>query len=186
MDNKQLRLEIVRMILETGSELHKSNPLPIADNYYKWISKESENSPKKSKTISKQDLADKKESNQITTAFVEQYSSNIQMLSQQKGSLLRDKVRLETVVGKNAFFDQVGSVTATVRTSRHSDTPQVDTPHSRRRVSLVDYEFADLIDDLDKVQKCWLWMMLSFQLQLVLRLLVLLVVLLLLYLQVKL
>jgi hypothetical protein len=87
-------------------------------------------------------------SNQITTAFVEQYSSNIQMLSQQKGSLLRDKVRLETVVGKNAFFDQVGSVTATVRTSRHSDTPQVDTPHSRRRVSLVDYEFADLIDDL--------------------------------------
>lgn len=91
-------------------------------------------------------------STQITTAFVEQYSSNIQMLSQQKGSLLRDKVRLETVVGKNAFFDQVGSVTATVRTTRHSNTPQVDTPHSRRRVSLVDYEFADLIDDLDKVR----------------------------------
>ena len=91
-------------------------------------------------------------STQITTAFVEQYSSNIQMLSQQKGSLLRDKVRLETVVGKNAFFDQVGSVTATVRSSRHSDTPQSDTPHSRRRVSLVDYEFADLIDDLDKVR----------------------------------
>ena len=91
-------------------------------------------------------------STQITTAFVEQYSSNIQMLSQQKGSLLRDKVRLETVVGKNAFFDQVGSVTATVRSSRHSDTPQADTPHSRRRVTLVDYEFADLIDDLDKVR----------------------------------
>ena len=91
-------------------------------------------------------------STQVTTAFVEQYSSNIQMLSQQKGSLLRDKVRLESVVGKNAFFDQVGSVTATVRSSRHSDTPQADTPHSRRRVSLVDYEFADLIDDLDKVR----------------------------------
>ena len=91
-------------------------------------------------------------STQITTAFVEQYSSNIQMLSQQKGSLLRDKVRLESVTGKNAFFDQVGSVTATVRSSRHSDTPQADTPHSRRRVSLVYYEFADLIDDLDKVR----------------------------------
>jgi len=91
-------------------------------------------------------------STQITTAFVEQYSSNIQMLSQQKGSLLRDKVRLESVTGKNAFFDQVGSVTATVRSTRHSDTPQSDTPHSRRRVSLVDYEFADLIDDLDKVR----------------------------------
>ena len=91
-------------------------------------------------------------STQITTAFVEQYSSNIQMLSQQKGSILRDKVRLESVTGKNAFFDQVGSVTATVRSTRHSDTPQADTPHSRRRVSLVDYEFADLIDDLDKVR----------------------------------
>jgi Phage capsid protein len=91
-------------------------------------------------------------STQITTAFVEQYSANVQLLSQQSGSLLRDKVRVESVVGKNAFFDQIGSVTATVRSSRHSDTPQADTPHSRRRVSLADYEFADLIDDLDKVR----------------------------------
>ena len=91
-------------------------------------------------------------STEITKAFVEQYSSNIQMLSQQKGSLLRDKVRLESVTGKNAFFDQIGSVTATVRSTRHSNTPQADTPHSRRRVSLVDYEFADLVDDLDKVR----------------------------------
>jgi hypothetical protein len=91
-------------------------------------------------------------SSQITTAFVEQYSANIQMLSQQMGSLLRDKVRVESVVGKNAFFDQVGSVTAQLKTSRHSDTPQIDTPHSRRRVSLADYEFADLIDQEDKVR----------------------------------
>ena len=91
-------------------------------------------------------------SSQITTAFVQQYSANIQMLSQQMGSLLRDKVRVESVVGKNAFFDQVGSVTAVEKTSRHSDTPQIDTPHARRRVSLADYEFADLIDQQDKVR----------------------------------
>ena len=91
-------------------------------------------------------------SSQITTAFVQQYSANIQMLSQQMGSLLRDKVRQESVVGKNAFFDQVGSVTAQLKTSRHSDTPQIDTPHSRRRVSLADYEYADLIDQQDKVR----------------------------------
>ena len=91
-------------------------------------------------------------SSQITTAFVQQYSANIQMLSQQMGSLLRDKVRVESVVGKNAFFDQVGSVTAQLKVSRHSDTPQIDTPHSRRRVSLADYEFADLIDQQDKVR----------------------------------
>ena len=91
-------------------------------------------------------------SSQVTTAFVQQYSANIQMLSQQMGSLLRDKVRLESVVGKNAFFDQVGKVTAVLKTSRHSDTPQIDTPHARRRVSLADYEFADLIDQQDKVR----------------------------------
>ena len=91
-------------------------------------------------------------SSNITTAFVQQYSANVQMLSQQMGSLLRDKVRQESVVGKNAFFDQVGSVTAQLKQSRHSDTPQIDTPHSRRRVSLADYEFADLIDQQDKVR----------------------------------
>ena len=91
-------------------------------------------------------------SSQITTAFVEQYSNNVQLLSQQKGSLLRDKVDSETVQGKNAFFEQIGSVTAQVRTTRHAPTPQLDTPHARRRVSLADYEYADLIDDQDKVR----------------------------------
>jgi len=91
-------------------------------------------------------------STQVTTAFVQQYSANVQMLSQQMGSLLRDKVRVESVTGKNAFLDQVGSVTAVEKTSRHSDTPQIDTPHARRRLSLADYEFADLIDQQDKVR----------------------------------
>lgn len=91
-------------------------------------------------------------SQSITTAFVQQYSANVQMLSQQMGSRLRDAVRLETVVGKNAFIDQIGSVTAQLRSSRHADTPQIDTPHQRRRLSIASYEFADLIDDQDKVR----------------------------------
>ena len=91
-------------------------------------------------------------SSQVTTAFVQQYSSNVQLLSQQKGSLFRNAVRVESQVGKNAFYDQVGSATAQKRLSRHADTPQLDTPHARRRVSLVDYEYADLIDDQDKVR----------------------------------
>ena len=91
-------------------------------------------------------------SSQITTAFVQQYSNNVQMLSQQKGSLLRNAVDAETIVGKNAFFEQVGQATAQKRASRHSDTPQIDTPHQRRRCSLVDYEYADLIDKQDQVR----------------------------------
>ena len=91
-------------------------------------------------------------STQITTAFVEQYSANVQMLSQQMGSKLRSAVDVESITGKNAFFEQVGVTAAQKRTSRHSDTPQIDTPHARRRVSLEDYVWADLIDDVDKVR----------------------------------
>jgi hypothetical protein len=91
-------------------------------------------------------------SSQITTAFVNQYSSNIQMLSQQMGSLLRGAVDVESVNGEKAFFDQVGSAAAVLRTTRHADTPLIDTPHSRRMVTMSDYEYADLIDDQDKVR----------------------------------
>ena len=88
----------------------------------------------------------------MTTSFVEQYSANVSMLAQQTGSKLRSAVDVESVRGKNAFFDQVGVTAAQLRTSRHGDTPQIDTPHSRRRVSLATYEWADLVDDADKVR----------------------------------
>ncbi|ADD94115.1 hypothetical protein [uncultured phage MedDCM-OCT-S04-C1161] len=53
MDKEELRLEILRIVVENGSENQKSNPLPICEEYYKWISKANENSPKKSKTMRK-------------------------------------------------------------------------------------------------------------------------------------
>ena len=91
-------------------------------------------------------------STQITTAFVEQYKSNVFHLAQQKGSRLRDCVRTETVTGKAHFFERIGSTAAQKRTSRHSDTPRMDTPHSRRKVTMDDYDWADLIDNEDKVR----------------------------------
>jgi hypothetical protein len=89
---------------------------------------------------------------QITTAMVEQYKGNVEHLVQQKGSRLRSSVSVETVTGKNAFFEQIGSTAAQLRTSRHADTPRMDTPHARRRVSLEDYDWADLIDSEDRVR----------------------------------
>ncbi len=76
----------------------------------------------------------------ITDAFVQQYSANIFHLSQQKGSRLRSCVRNESQKGKAAFYDRMASVAAVVRTSRHGDTPQIDTVNSRRMVSMADYE----------------------------------------------
>lgn len=91
-------------------------------------------------------------SSEITTAFVQQYSANVFHLSQQKGSRLRPAVRQESQVGKSAFYDRIGKAVAQVRSSRHADTPQIDTPHTRRRVTLVDYEYADLVDEADKIR----------------------------------
>ena len=69
-----------------------------------------------------------------------------------KGSLLRGVVDVESVNGKHAYFERIGQVSAQKRVSRHSDTPQIDTPHSRRRISMSDYEWADLIDQQDRVR----------------------------------
>jgi len=90
---------------------------------------------------------------QITEAFVKQYRNNIITLSQQKGSKLRDTVRVETgVTGTGMFFERLGATAAVERVARHADTPLVSTPHSRRYATLVPYEWADLIDDADKVR----------------------------------
>lgn len=89
---------------------------------------------------------------EITTAFVKQYGANVFHLSQQKGSKLQMCVRNETINGESRFFDRIGAVTAQLKSGRHADTPRMDTPHSRRRVTLVDYEYADLVDDADKIR----------------------------------
>ncbi len=88
-------------------------------------------------------------STQITEALRQEYDSMIEVGLQQKGPRLRFAVRNETGGGKHMFFDRVEATTATKRTTRHSDTPRSDTPHTRRRVSMDDYEDADLIDHQD-------------------------------------
>ena len=90
---------------------------------------------------------------QITTAFVQQYRNNVIHLSQQQGSKLRSAVRVEPdITGKSYFFERIGAVAATQRTSRHGDTPLVSTAHTRRMVTLADYEWADLVDQQDKIR----------------------------------
>jgi hypothetical protein len=91
-------------------------------------------------------------STQITVSFVEQFKNQVITLSQQKGSRLRGTVMMESVTGKSAYFERVGEVSMVIATSRHDDTPQIDTPHSRRKVALATYRWADLIDDADRVR----------------------------------
>ena len=90
---------------------------------------------------------------QVTTHFVQQYTTNVQLLLQQKGSKLRDAVTVGSYTGKAAkAIEQVGPVSAQKRTVRHGDTPLISTPADARWVFPVDYEWADLIDDQDKLR----------------------------------
>lgn len=89
---------------------------------------------------------------QIPDWFVQQYSRNVMVLVQQEMSRLRNAVRLEPIVGKSGFIDRLGPTQAQLRTSRHGDSPLVTTPHSRRRLDLLDYEWGDLVDNQDKIR----------------------------------
>lgn len=91
-------------------------------------------------------------SQEITTAMVNQYKQNIDLLSQQKGSRLRNAVTVETINGEYAYFEQIAATAAQLKTTRHMDTPQTDTPHARRRLSLADYVWADFVDKEDLVR----------------------------------
>tara|TARA_A100000172_G_C3042386_1_gene111004 strand:- start:1481 stop:2365 length:885 start_codon:yes stop_codon:yes gene_type:complete len=88
----------------------------------------------------------------ITTAFVNQYRANVEHLLQQKGSRLRNFVRVESQNSEFEYYDRIGSVDAIEVTSRHSDTPLISTPHDRRQVSLRDFDWADMIDRTDRIR----------------------------------
>lgn len=90
---------------------------------------------------------------QITEWMVKQFGANVEYLVQQKGSRLRNAVRLETgIVGEDAYYEQLAETAAVLKTTRNSDTPLVKSDHRRRRVSMLDYEWADLIDKEDKLK----------------------------------
>ena len=89
---------------------------------------------------------------EITTSFIDQFRSNLTILSQQLDSRFRKGVRVEPSQGKRKAFEFIGPTTASRRLTRHGDSPLVSTPHSRRWATLVDYEWGDLIDDQDKIR----------------------------------
>ena len=89
----------------------------------------------------------------VTTAFTEQYSALVYMLSQQKGSKFRNLVRNETVSNaRNAYFERLGLATAQEITTRHGDTPLNEIPHSRRRLTPTPYNTATLLDHADQLR----------------------------------
>jgi hypothetical protein len=89
----------------------------------------------------------------IPTHYVQQYSSNIQLLLQQKGSKLRDLVMTGSHVGKQASpVDQIGAIEMQSVTSRFQPIGRVDAPTDRRWVFPSDFDLPQLLDSFDKLR----------------------------------
>lgn len=90
---------------------------------------------------------------QVPAAFVQTYSTNVQMLLQQKGGRIRDAVTVEKFVGNAASaVEQFGVVTPAKNLARHSQTPIISTPQAKRWITPNDYDWADLIDKEDRLR----------------------------------
>lgn len=89
----------------------------------------------------------------IPTHYVQQYSSNIALKLQQKGSRLRNAVTVGSHVGKQASpVDQFGAITAQKVVGRFNPMGRVDAPTDRRWVFPVDYDLPQLLDSFDKLR----------------------------------
>ena len=98
----------------------------------------------------------------VSTAFVQQYSTNIMMLLQQQGSRLRGAVQNFSFQGKAASMaEQFGAVSPVRNQSRHSDTPLISTPQDKRWIYPNDYDWADLVDNQDRLRELSLRMALK-------------------------
>lgn len=89
----------------------------------------------------------------IPTFYVEQFSTNLALLLQQKGSRLRPAMTEGSYVGSQASpVDQIGQIAAQPVTNRFAPMGRVDAPLDRRWVFPSDYDLPQLIDSFDKLR----------------------------------
>jgi hypothetical protein len=91
-------------------------------------------------------------SQEITTAFVQAYRDNVFHTAQQKGSKLAGVFKRDSFTGTHLYIERIEPTIASVKTARHAPTPLTESQHSRRRVTIADYQWADLIDKEDKLR----------------------------------
>lgn len=89
----------------------------------------------------------------LVNNYVQQYSSNVQLLLQQRGSKLRNAVTVGSYTGKAASpVDQIGKVEMQAVSGRFQAMNRVDAPTDRRWVYPSDFDLPQLIDSFDKLR----------------------------------
>jgi len=82
--------------------------------------------------------------------WVDDFRDEMFHISQQKGSKLRMCVRNRIVTGNTTQFERLAPSDAIEKTTRHTPTPVLDLTHSRRKVTMKDFLWNDLVDAEDK------------------------------------
>lgn len=89
----------------------------------------------------------------VPTHYVQQYTSNIQLLLQQLDNRLAGYVSTNSYTGKGGVpVDQLGAVTAQQVTSRLQPITPIDVPTDRRWVYPTDFHVPIIIDSFDKLR----------------------------------
>lgn len=85
--------------------------------------------------------------------FAQQFATNVELLLQQKGSRLRDKVLMGSHKGEQASpVDQVGAVEMLPVNERFGEMPRVDAPLDRRWCLPSDFHLPQLVDSFDELR----------------------------------
>lgn len=86
----------------------------------------------------------------VDTSFINQFSDNLHMLLEQKGSKLRGVLPVEVANGEKHFFERLGNMSANEVLGRLDTTNLQDPAHSRRMATVKRYEASTYLDDIDK------------------------------------
>jgi hypothetical protein len=81
--------------------------------------------------------------------WIDNFKDEMWHLAQQKESKLRNKLRVRNITGESSMFERLAPSAAVAKTTRHTTTPILDLDHSRRKVTMNDYLWADLVDHED-------------------------------------
>lgn len=92
-------------------------------------------------------------SENLVNLFTTQFSTNLELKLQQKGSKLRGKVREGSHVGKQAApINQIGAIALRTPPGRFAPMGRVDADFTRRWVFPIDGDLPQLIDSFDKLR----------------------------------
>ncbi|WP_419786019.1 phage capsid protein [Pseudodesulfovibrio sp.] len=91
-------------------------------------------------------------SNNIDQAFVTEYSAIVHQAYQNRGSKMRNTVRIQSgVTGSKCVFQKIGKGAAGKKT-RHGNVPLMNLDHSTVSCTLSDWYAAEFVDKLDEIK----------------------------------